>query len=303
MTRLQAQWQRLYLPHPEAEGAPQAQLGDDPSEAHAAHEPSLIDTQGRVRALVLTLSGPADWSVLSRVWHGVQADLAWPAPGIAVSGSDACQLWFSLQAPVSVEQAHALLAALRMRYLAHIKPARVGLLPRPDTQAPHQASHADRVPARPGEAKQWSAFVAPDLAPMFDETPWLDMPPSPEGQADLLAGLRSITPAAWMDALQWLEPPDLSSAAVAPLSTEPAAAFAPLAHLAPSRPQPSVGQPASEAHVVPPATSLALGATTTPAPPVNLDPRRFLQSVMNDPDVPLALRIEAAKALMPYSHS
>jgi len=90
---------------------------------------------------------------------------------------------------------------------------------------------------------------------------------------------------------------------VAPLSTEPTAAFAPLAHLAPSRPQPSVGQPASEAHVVPLATSLALGATTTPAPPVNLDPRRFLQSVMNDPDVPLALRIEAAKALMPYSHS
>jgi hypothetical protein len=34
--------------------------------------------------------------------------------------------------------------------------------------------------------------------------------------------------------------------------------------------------------------------------PVCGDPKRFLQEVMNDPTVPLALRIEAAKALLPH---
>jgi len=200
----------------------------------------------------------------------VQADLAWPAPAIAVSGHDACQLWFSLQTPVSVAQAHALLEALRERYLSHIKPSRVGLLPRPDAQAPHQARHAARVPAQQGEAEQWSAFVAPDLAPMFDETPWLDMPPSPEGQADLLAALRSISPAAWTDAQQLLAPPAAQ------------AVLAPRASVAATLPQMPV-------------------AIKTDVPPTSLDPQHFLQTVMNDPTVALALRIEAAKALLPYS--
>ena len=31
------------------------------------------------------------------------------------------------------------------------------------------------------------------------------------------------------------------------------------------------------------------------------DPKRFLRAVMNDDTVPMALRIEAAKALLPYS--
>ena len=65
----------------------------------------------------LALARPADWEVLGRVWKGVQDELGWPAPGIAVSGTDACQLWFSLADPLPPAQAHALLERLRLRYL------------------------------------------------------------------------------------------------------------------------------------------------------------------------------------------
>ena len=53
---------------------------------------------------------------------------------------------------------------------------------------------------------QWSAFVAPDLAPVFVEATWLDIPPGAEGQADLLKSLKSITPQAWESALAILAP-------------------------------------------------------------------------------------------------
>ena len=103
---------------------------------------------------------------------------------------------------------------------------------------------------------RWSAFVAPDLAPMFVDEPWLDLPPNPEGQADLLARLHSIPPAAFSRALQ----------AVAIPSPVPA------------QPQ-------------------AIAASTAPSAAID-DPRRFLVGVMNDASVDLALRIEAAKALL-----
>ena len=40
--------------------------------------------------------------------HAVQADLALPAPAIAVTGSDGVQLWFSLVQPVQPGQAQAI---------------------------------------------------------------------------------------------------------------------------------------------------------------------------------------------------
>ena len=43
--------------------------------------------EGRVKAAVLGLSGPADWGLLSAVWRGVQAELDLPAPAmIGASG-------------------------------------------------------------------------------------------------------------------------------------------------------------------------------------------------------------------------
>lgn len=221
MNRLQTELQRLYL-------LPSAEPGG-----------SLVDATGQVRALVMALAGPADWEPLSRVWRGVQLELDLPAPAIAVSGQDALQLWFSLQQPVAAADAAAWLEGLRARYLADLAPAsRLRLSP---------PGSAALVPAEQPGTGNWSAFVAQDLAPVFADTPWLDIPPGVDGQADLLARLESIEPAAFAAALQQLQP----AGAVAP----------------------SV-------------------ATT------DVDPRRFLQQVLNDESVALALRIEAAKALL-----
>lgn len=222
MNRLQSELQRLYL-LPAAEGN---------------------DAAGPVRGLVMALSQPADWELLGRVWRGVQADLELPAPGIAVSGSDALQLWFSLQAPVSAARGADFLARLAGRYLGDVAPARLQLLP----SAGAATHHAPRVPAQQPGTDNWSAFVSADLAPVFGDTPWLDIPPSAEGQADLLARLQPIEPAAFEAALQSLQP--------------------------------------------------AMAAPTPAASMADVDPRRFLQQVLNDANAPLALRVEAAKTLL-----
>ncbi|TXT34691.1 MAG: hypothetical protein FD135_5235, partial [Comamonadaceae bacterium] len=112
------------------------------------------------------------------------------------------------------------------------------------------ARHTRIVPARQEATGRWSAFVAPGLASMFADEPWLDMPPGLDAQAHLLSSLQSITPADFQRAQEQLRP--------ASPRTESVQAF---------------------------------NAT---------DPKRFLLSVMNDPATELHLRIEAAKALLPF---
>jgi hypothetical protein len=214
-----------------------------PAEFARLYGGSLVDAQGRVRALVLEVVQPTGWDALSAAWQGVQAELELPAPAIAVSGVDALQLWFSLESPTSVPLAHAFLESMRARYLGEVPVARVRLWP--DLSTP--ARHAATVPALQAATGNWSAFVSPDLAAVFSETPWLDIEPGDEGQAALLRGLQSIRPAAF-DAV--------------------------LAR-----------------------TGDARQATPRPSSRED-DPRRFLLHVMNDERVDLALRIEAAKALL-----
>lgn len=196
-------------------------------------------------ALVLGVSGPGAWQALAAVWKGVQADLGLPAPGIAVNGRDGLQLWFSLQQPVRHAQGQAFLDGLRRRYLAALPASRIG-------------TSATSVPALQPDTGVWSAFIAPDLAPVFEDTPWLDSPPGDDGQASLLARLQP-TPAAAFEA------------ALAMLVEVPAA-------------------PAPVLPAAPPATT----QHTTPAEVA----QAFLLGVINDTSAPLALRIEAAKALL-----
>jgi len=232
MSRLPREFQRLFL------------------STDAGSEPAAVAADAAVRALVLEVARPAQWSALSAVWQGVQADLQLPAPAIAVNGVDGMQLWFSLQQPVATARGHEFLEGLRRRYLAELPSARIALMALPR-----------KLPALQADTGNWSAFVAPDLAPIFDDAPWLDIPPSEEGQADLLQRLKCIQPAAFDAALQHLQP-----VAEAPgLVAEAAADAAPL-----------------------------------PSPAAHHDARHFLLWVMNDTAAPLALRIEAAKALLPY---
>ncbi len=250
MSRLHAELNRLYLPHPSA------------GQGVDAREPGLIGIDGRVRAMVLEIARPAGCADIVRMWKAVQVDLALPAPAIAVSGTDGCQLWFSLEEPVPVARALEFLEALRVRYLRDIAPERVRLLPTVDAPTP---LHAAMVPALQAQTGCWSAFVAPDLAAMFGDTPWLDIPPGHDGQSDLLSRLESITAADFRMALERL-------AATPPIYAPNDATAA------------GAGQDA--------AGSAPLGGCA--------DPKRFLLDVMNNENVALGLRIEAAKALLPY---
>ncbi|MGE5866595.1 MAG: hypothetical protein ACM32J_16085 [Rhizobacter sp.] len=252
MSRLHAELQRLYPLAP-------APTDDGGNASHVSPGPS-----GPVRALVLELARPADWALIGPVWRGVQSELGWPAPAIAVSGTDGLQLWFSLADPLPAEVAHALLQSLRARFMPDAPERRVRCFPAAaaDTSQP---LHAPRVPAEQEDTGNWSAFVAPDLAPVFADTPWLDIPPSPDGQADLLSRLRSITPAELATGREALDRALASAAAPAPRRDAPAPA-----------PRPA---------------EMAEG----------LDPHAFLLQVMNNPTVDMALRIEAARALLPYT--
>lgn len=240
-------------------------LPDGPPGPDGPPSPTLISAAGQVRALVMELAEPPSWDVLARVWRGVQSDWELPAPAIAVSGRDGLQLWFSLARAVPAAQGLAFLEGLRQHYLPDVDARRVRLYPAVDAQTPHR--HAPLVPALQEPGGNWSAFLAVDLVAIFAETPWLDIPPGDEGQAALLQALTPIEPAAF-------------EAAAARLCAAP-----PRAHASGSTPGPSPVE----------------GLAATPAP--EADPRRFLLQVMQDPSVPLALRIEAAKALLPGSHS
>lgn len=251
MTRTQFEFRRLYeLPFQEGNSS----MG-------------LLDRQGRTRAVVLALAAPADWALLSRVWRGVQGDLGLPAPAIAVSGTDSLELWFSLADPELVAQCQGFLVALKERYLLEVTPQRLSLMPA--VNAFGVLVHAAPLPALQSVADTWSAFVASDLAPVFGDTPWLDIPPSDEGQAQLLRGLRSITATEWRDALAALPSTGLLHSTPAPILSAACAA----AQTGPGAPP-----------------TVAAGQT----------PQQFLMAVMNDSAAPLALRVEAAKALLPY---
>lgn len=226
----------------------------------------LVDSQGRVRAMVLSLSRPADWPVLAAVWRGVQSDLDLPAPAIAVNGLDAYELWFSLADPVPLAEAQAFLLGLRQRYLAGVKAHRVGM--RPSLDGANTITSTARIPAAQGDAGHWSAFVAPDLAAVFGDEPLLDLPPGEDQQAELLSRLKGIPPSGFEAALDLMQAAPQAVAPAVPAAPAPARASASLAAHA----------PAAKGHYE--------------------DPRLFLQDVMNDLSVPIASRIEAAKALL-----
>lgn len=251
MNRLRQEFARLYLST--WSGAPGAL--DDAADA-AALQPTE-DADGRVRALVIEVARPAQWPPLAGLWRGVQADLGWPAPAIAVNGVDGLQLWFSLAEAMPLSQAQACVAGLRRRYLAELRGPQVAAWP---PVAPLARPRWLSVPVLREASQAWSAFVAPDLAAIFEDTPWLDLPPGAEGQASLLARCGSVTPAQWQAAMASLAASEPGAASVA----------------------------------APPMGSETLGVPS----PGAAQAREFLLRVMQDEQAPLALRVEAAKALL-----
>ena len=269
MTPLQSEIRRLYLP-PSAEW-------EAPAKGSAAAVSPFFGADQRVRCMVMELTRPPSWKLLGAVWQGVQAELELSAPAIAVSGTDGLQLWFSLAEPVAVAEAQAFLEELRLRFLPEVTRSRLRLLPAAEASAAHPDRHAAQVPALQAPGDNWSAFVAPDLAPVFADTPWLDIPPNEDGQATLLRGLAPMQPGAFDAAMRLLT-------AARPVQALPRPGAAPSA---PSTVQvpvpPALPEPAGHGHAL-------------------QDPRHFLLQVMNDATIALPLRIDAAKALLPYLH-
>jgi hypothetical protein len=142
-------------------------------------------------------------------------------------------------------------------------------MPASGASALRQELHARLVPARQEQTGNWSAFVAPDLAPVFGDTPWLDIPPSVEGQAALLSGLKMMKQTVFEAAVKRLGPSANHAPSTAAVAT-------------------GVDGPLTNAR---PVTAAAGG-----------DPKRFLLRIMNDETVALSLRIEAAKALLQHSN-
>lgn len=260
MSRLQAELHRLYLPRDSQSES------DDP----AGETIRLVDADGRVRAMVVDVARQAGWDAVTALWQGVQDELELPAPTIAVSGIDGYQVWFSLSEPVPLAQALDFLQSLRLRYLSAIAPRHIVMKPAADDLTPRHAQDTRMVPSRQAETGHWSAFVAPGLAGMFADEPWLDLPPSPDAQAKLLSHFKSISPADFQQALGRLRP----TGAATSCDTDTAAGKA----------------AGSDSRSI---------AVQTP-PHDGLDPKCFLLGVMHDPTVDLHLRVEAAKALLPY---
>lgn len=237
MNPLETEFQRLYFV-------------DDAS----AVAPSLMTMDGRVRAMVMELARPADWPVVSTVWQRVQSDLGLPPPAIAVTGNDGYQLWFSLAEPVTAAEASFFLESLRQRFLSDISRERISLLPT-------ETRHAQLIPALQQSTGLWSAFVAPDLAAIFADSPGLDVCPRVEAQAKILAPLESIK-ASVFEAIFDRVISDVERVSTAIQSST---------------------------LVVPSSTKQC-----------DSDAQRFLKEVMNDKSIEMHLRIEAAKALLPY---
>ncbi|OYV00365.1 MAG: hypothetical protein CFE45_09430, partial [Burkholderiales bacterium PBB5] len=228
---------------------------DTPAGLTAATTPHAANSP--VRAGVLGLSRPADWDRLRQVWQAVQQDLGLPAPAIAINGLDGLQLWFALAEPVPAAQAHGFLHGLRQQHLGDVPDSRVQIHPAAGQADSTWATEA--LPGRQVRPGQWSAFVAPDLAPVF--------------AAQAGAGLAQA-----------------QGAAPVPTPTQ-------ARHTGASGAYAATGDIATAPNDDGTGSDPGAGDAAAPA---RADARRFLLAVMNDTAVDLALRIEAAKALLAH---
>ena len=221
------------------------------------------DASGCVRAILVGVAKSADWNALLHLYEAVQDELGLPAPAVLVGGDDGFVLWFSLASPLAAQRADAFAEALRARYLGEFKNAELLSFPAAATTTTEQL--VARVAARCPTTGRWSAFIDPTLGCLFSEQAGLEMAPGRDRQAERLARYESIAEEDLARALVLLaQRSDSSTDAMA----DPSTASGPLA------------------------TAL-LSARFD-------DPRSFLLALMNDTASPAPLRLEAAKALLPY---
>lgn len=259
MQSLSAELQRLF-------GRPGQDLPDPLPETGLALD--LVSPDEWVWTMVIGLAPAAGWTPVVALCEGVVNVLELPAPAVSVAGPAGFRVWFSLADPVPLDRAEAFLAGLQARFLGELPVAQLSLLP---------SAAARTVPLAPAHERgdgRWTAFIDPAMGGMFADETWLDMAPSPERQAELLAGFKSIALADFQRVLGVLAP----GGAMVPALGGPVTG---LVMEAPARPGTT------------PSAGLAVGSGF-------VDPKSFLLAVMNDPGANAELRIDAAKALLPY---
>ena len=257
MNKLESELQRLYcLP---------GQTWPILKSATVNPEISLVSSAGLVRCLVVSVEKGSAWEQVAALCQAVEESLDLPAPAISVSLEDGFQIWFSLAEPVSLQLAQDFMAGLCRRYLAEIKTARIKL--RPGAEGALRC--VPLVPLQQENAERWSAYIDPTMGSMFVEETWLEMAPSLDKQAAMLAGLESMAAEDFQRALGVLQ----------------------------SAPEPKLESPEhNQTVLVEPSRNEAL---------LNMgggfsDPKQFLLAVMNSPLATADQRITAAIALLPF---
>lgn len=279
MDKLIAELQRLYRLPGQPWPGQNAGAGDAPTVPEEGPAPvtlDLVDPAGMTRALVVGFESARDWEAVARLYRGLQEELDLPAPAVAVSGKGGYQVWLSLAEPVPAEQARSFLDGLRRHYLAELPAVHLKLRPETAASVAAAAGPVELPPARHPATGKWSAFIDPSMGSMFVDEPGLDMAPTMDRQADLLAGFGSIAAGDFRRVLTTLQ-------AQAKTDASPAAPSA--------KPLPEAGEPGPD--IARPRSTLNVGSNFS-------DPKSFLLAVMNDPAATARQRIKAAKALLPY---
>ena len=262
MNKLESELQRLYcLPGQEV-----------PRFISDTDNPSidLIGPSGLVRCCVVSVEKGSDWESVAALYQGVQEDLDLPAPAISVSGKEGYQVWFSLAEPVIWQKARDFMLGLCRKNLPEIKTAQLKFRPGDEGEL----RFVSAVPARLKTADGWSAYIDPSMGSMFVEETWLEMAPSLEKQAGLLAGLESIKLRDFQRVLTVLSLPIEMKSSVSE-------------HSPPILNNDSCSmQPRSTVSL------LNIGSGFN-------DPKQFLLAVMNDASATADQRIAAAIALLP----
>ena len=153
----------------------------------APRERGLVGVDDRVRASVVEIARAADWSLAARLYHSVRAELELPAPAVSIAGGGGYRLWFSFSEALSVDQARSFLLGLCKASLGEWQPDQLAFWPEQDS-----LRQLILPPAQDNASGKWSAFIDPELGSLFVDEPGLEMAPSDERQADLLAGVESI---------------------------------------------------------------------------------------------------------------
>ena len=175
--------------------------------------PETAATEGYVQAIVLGFTHAADWSHVAAFLHSVRQELEFPLPAVSIVGRGGYRLWFSLAEPVAAESARDFLGAACRTYLPDLPPARFECWP---AAAGTATAMPAPPPARDETSGKWSAFIDPDLGSMFADEPGLEMAPSDERQADLLAGIASTRREVFARALARRAPQGVAATGVPP---------------------------------------------------------------------------------------